>query len=315
MPRLWNTMWLLTVLLNAPSAQGQPKPAPRLQAVPLPYHQVSFERDGREIARLHFGAELRRPFVFPVIGPSGRSLTRMGHPHDPEGHSHHNSVWLSHNDVQGVVFWGDRGKGRIVHQRIEKIGEDGAASWVISHNAWINEETKKSLLFERRRTHVGLLDNDEWLLILDSQFQAKEEIVLGKTPFGMTGVRMAKPIGVHDGGGTIRNSAGQTNEKEVFWKRAKWVDYSGAIADTKVEGITLFDHPDNPNHPSVYHVRDDGWMGAALTFDAPLKITPTAPLKLRYGLYGHAGQPSAEHLEQRWSAFAKLELPEPVKKK
>jgi hypothetical protein len=307
---------ILLLAVAAPQfAWAQSKPAPRLQAVPLPYHQASFERAGREIARLHFGPDLRRPFVFPVIGPSGRCLTRMGHPHDPEGHSHHNSVWISHNDVQGVVFWGDRGKGRIVHQRIEKIGDDGDASWVISHNAWIDEATKKPLLLERRRTHVQLLDKDEWLLVLDLRFEAKEEIVLGKTPFGMIGVRMAKSIGVHDGGGTIRNSAGQTNEKEVFWKRAKWVDYSGAIADKTVEGITLFDHPDNPNHPSVYHVRDDGWMGAALTFDAPLKITPAAPLKVRYCLYVHAGQPSAEHLEHQWSAFAKLQLTEPVKKK
>ena len=40
------------------------------------------------------------------------SLTRMGHPHDPQSHSHHNSVWISHNSVNGISFWEDRGKGR-----------------------------------------------------------------------------------------------------------------------------------------------------------------------------------------------------------
>src|SRR6185436_6103181 len=77
-------------------AVPEPKPVPRMQAIPLPRHEVSFQRDGVEIARYHFDPSLRRPFVFPIIGPAGRSLTRMGHPRDPESHSHHKSVWISH---------------------------------------------------------------------------------------------------------------------------------------------------------------------------------------------------------------------------
>jgi hypothetical protein len=68
---------------------SEPKPVPRLQIIPCPHQQVSFEREGQEIARYHYGADLRRPCVFPVIGPSGQSLTRIGHPHDAESHSHH----------------------------------------------------------------------------------------------------------------------------------------------------------------------------------------------------------------------------------
>lgn len=309
-----NATALIGLLLTASFAAAQTKSVPTLQAVPQPHHQLSFQRNGREITRMHFGPDLRRPFLFPLVGPSGRVLTRMGHPLDPEGHSHHNSVWISHNDVNGITFWGDRGKGRIVHQRIEKIADEGYASWVITNHAWLDESTKKPMLLERRRTHVQLLDNNEWLLILDLTLQAKEEAVLGKTPFGPIGVRMAKTIGVHDGGGTIRNSNGQTDEKEVFWKRAKWVDYSGPVADKVVEGITLFDHPDNPKHPSVFHVRNDGWMGASLTFDGPLKIAPEQPLHVRYGLYVHAGMPSRDDLDRRWTEFAALKLVEPIGK-
>ena len=57
----------------------EPKPVPRLQVVPMPDDQASFQRDGVEITRYHFGPGLERPFLFPVVGPSGRSLTRMGH--------------------------------------------------------------------------------------------------------------------------------------------------------------------------------------------------------------------------------------------
>ncbi|MBM3997362.1 MAG: hypothetical protein FJ303_24915 [Planctomycetes bacterium] len=313
-------LWLI------PPASAQPKPVPRVQAVPQPYDQVSFQQGGIEIARFHFGSTLKRPFVFPVIGPSGLPLTRMGHPQDPVGHSHHNSVWIAHNDVNGVSFWADRGKntGTIVHQRIEKLTDGDTEASVTSLNHWIDDATKKVLLVERRKTTVSPLPpgegpgvRGEWLLLLDLQLESKEAVTLGKTPFGIVAVRMAKSIGVNDGGGTIRNSGGAVNEKEVFWKPAKWVDYSGAIKDKTVEGITLFDHPSNPNHPSVFHVRNDGWMGSSLTFAEPRKIEPGKSLRLRYGVYVHAGMPSVEALEARWSAFAKAELVDltPAKKK
>ncbi len=274
---------------------------PCLQTVPQPYHQVSFQRDGAEIARYHFGPELNRPFVFPVIGPSGRCLTRMGHPHDPEGHSHHYSVWISHTDVNGSSFWADRTGARIVHQRIEELADDA----VLTLNAWIDKEGK-TLLRERRRTCVELLPGNEWLLILDLQLEAQEkEVTFGKTPFGLIGVRMAKSIGVKDGGGTIRNSEGGLNEPEVLWKQARWVDYSGPITATATEGITLMDHPSNPNHPTFFHVRNDGWMGASLTYDTPRTLVPGKPLQLRYGLYIHAGAPTTEQLQQRWLEFSR----------
>ena len=297
----------LVALAGTVSVVAQPKPVPRMQAVPQPGHQVSFQRDGFEIARYHFGPESGRPFLFPIIGPSGRSITRIGHPNDPQSHSHHYSVWVAHRDVNGVNFWEERGKkvGRIVHQHIDPFFDSEDAAAVQTVNAWL-DDTGRPLLTERRRITTQWLPHNEWLLIIDLQFSAaSESVTLGKTSFGMIAVRMAKTIGVHDGGGTIRNSEGAANEKEIFWKPAKWVDYSGPITATATEGATLFDHPANPNHPSVFHVRDDGWMGASLTFDGPRVIAPGNPLQLRYGIYVHANQPSRAEVQQRWEEFSR----------
>jgi len=57
--------------------RADPKPVPLLQAVPQPYEQISFVREGGEIARYHFGPTLRRPFVFPLIGLSQIKLAEM----------------------------------------------------------------------------------------------------------------------------------------------------------------------------------------------------------------------------------------------
>ena len=142
-----------------------------------------------------------------AMTPSGAKLTRMGHPHDPLGHSHHNSVWISHNDVDGVSFWADRGKnaGRIVTQRVEKL-EDGADEAAVTlFNHWIGPDDKV-LLVERRRIALHPLAKGEWLLLLDLTLEAKSaKTTLGKMPFGLVGVRLAKTIGIADGGGVIRN--------------------------------------------------------------------------------------------------------------
>lgn len=304
-------LFLMSLLSAVSSAGGaslaEPKPVPRLQVVPQAYEQASFQRDGVEITRYHFGAALERPFLFPVIGPSGRSLTRMGHPRDPETHSHHNSVWLSHADVGGVDFWSDRRLGTVRHKRIVKYEDEGEKSYLVAEDEWVDKDGKV-LLNETRQVSVVLLDSKEWLLIIDSTFAAKDKpVTLGKTPFGFVGVRMAKTIGVNDGGGRIRNSEGGVNEKDIFWKKARWVDYSGPIENGKIEGITLFDHPGNPNHPSSFHVRNDGWMGASLNLEGPRDITPDKPLHLRYGLYVHSDLKSPDAIEAMWKRFSKMQ--------
>lgn len=303
---LFVLMLLANIAFLAQNALPAPKPVPELQVVPMPYYQASFQRDGVEIARYHFGPELNRPFVFPVVGPSGKSLTRMGHPHDPESHSHHNSVWISHTDVNGVDFWSDSGKGKIRHKRIIKFDDTGESSSILTENEWLATDGKV-LLTETRQVMVVLLENSEWLLVIDMQLKADNKpITFGKTPFGLIGVRMAKTIGVNDGGGTIRNSEGGVNEKDIFWKRAKWVDYSGPVTNQKIEGITLFDHPDNPNFPAYFHVRNDGWMGTSLTFDAPKTIQSDKPLHLRYGLYVHSDMKDKDAVEAKWKQFTEI---------
>lgn len=282
------------------------KPVPRFQAIPLPRDEAAFLRDGVELTRTHADPTLRRPFLWPINGPSGRSLTRMGHPRDPVGHSHHNSVWVSHHDVDGESFWGDRA-GRIVSRGVVRFEDGDSSASLVALNDWLGKGDRP-ILRERRGIAVRGLEGGDWLLVLDIQLDAaKVPVTLGPTPFGPIGVRMAKTIGVDDGGGLIRNSEGNVNESGpngVFRKRARWVDYSGPITPTTSEGITLLDHPANPGHPAPFHVRNDGWMGACLTLDAPIVIEPGRTLRLRYGLFVHGGVPLPATIEARWREFA-----------
>ena len=186
----------LLVLVLVPGQVDLPsaKPVPRMQVIPLPDGQASIERDGQEISRYWFGPELRRPFLFPLIGPSGKSLTRMGHPRDPNGHSHHNSVWVTHHDVGGVAFWNDAAssKGRIVHQRVVKYEDADDEALIEVVNQWqeatasapAQGEKGRLLLEEQRTMRFRPQSGGQWLLILDLAFSApKEPVTLGKTQF------------------------------------------------------------------------------------------------------------------------------------
>ncbi len=318
-PLMWFTRLTASMLLSLGAAfvaWGDPpdlpgaQPVPEVQVLPLPYGQASFEHLGRELTRFHFGAGLHRPFLYPVIGPEGRSLTRMGHPRDPVTHSHHNSVWISHADVSGVNFWDDRSPARIECQRVERYEDGPGEAWLVAANAWLDGE-RKTIMTERRRIALWPLPGDGFLITIDMELEAPgpAAVTLGQTPFGLIGVRMAKTIGVLDGGGRIVNSEGQVNEEQVFRQPARWVDYSGPVTPQARGGIALFDHPANSGHPAAFHVRGDGWMGASLTLAGPLVIEPGRPLRLRYGLWAHSGVPSVEQVNPAWNDFAREPLP------
>ncbi|MEZ5432289.1 MAG: DUF6807 family protein [Verrucomicrobiales bacterium] len=112
------------------------------------------------------------------------------------------------------------------------------------------------------------------------------------------------------GGGIITNSEGTVGEPAIFGKPARWMDYSGPVAvgmgpsrHAVTEGITYFDHPSNPRHPVNWHVREDGWMGAAFCLNEGHTIEPGQSLTLRYLLHTHAGAYEAAKAEAVFKAF------------
>jgi hypothetical protein len=291
------------------------KPIPLMQAVPMPHHITSFQLDGRELTAIHFDPQDMRPFWYPVRASKDVSLTRMGHPHDPLTHSHHNSVWVTHNLVNGIDFWGDYAKkqGRIVNVEVSREGYEDtdklAAMRMVNH--WVSEADKSVQLIEVRRTEIRPLDGAKsWLMLIDLEFTPPKgkTATFGATGFGLVAVRMAKNIGVYDGGGRILNSEGQRNEELIFRKPARWCDYSGRVSNDAdgFGGITLMNHPMNPHNPTAFHVRNDGWMGCCLSLDTPVEVTEEKKLRVRYALWVHDGVATQAQSEAQWEAFAEM---------
>jgi len=274
---------------------------PRIQAVPHP-SKLSFQLDGKEILAYQYANVPSRPFLFPAIGPSGRYITRIGHPHDPIGHRHHYSIWLGHHNINEVDFWSDNG-GKQVHQGFLKFEDDVNFSSMTARVYWQTSEGKQ-LLEERKQIAVRLLENREYLIDINLTFEALENTVtFAKTNFGFLGVRVAKTMTTNDGGGRITNSAGAINEDQIFGKRARWCDYSGPVIPTEWNGITIFDHPDNANHPTNWHVRGDGWACPSLFFEKALTLPVGQKLSAKYRLFVHAGEADVPAIEAEYEKY------------
>ena len=315
--RITHLLFLAIPLFIAQAQETLPpaKPVPRMMVLPLPHAVASFRFNGLELTAMHHDPADMRPFWYPLLSSKGVSLTRLGHPHDPVSHSHHNSVWFSHNSVNGIDFWGDKAEvqGRIVTQRVDHFEDADDHAVMLMTNHWVRASDESVQLIETRRSEVRPLDGAKsWLLMIDAEFAAPagQTSTFGTSFFGLIAVRVAKSIGVRDGGGRILNSEGQINEAQVFRKPARWCDYSGRITNDPdgFAGITLMNHPANPQNPTAFHVRDDGWMGACLSPDKPLTITDTRKLRVRYALWIHDAIATQSQCEAQWKAFAERPL-------
>ena len=279
------------------AARGEDFVIERCQLLPLPNQQVQFLVDGVEKLKWHFSDKYPRPFFYPFNGPSGVSLTRMGHP-GAQNHDHHRSVWFAHHKVNGIDFWSDQTKARVRQKQWYRYRDGNEEAVMACLLGWYDEDGRE-IMEQDVVAALRPLPNDEHLLELQLTFRpsgGSESVSLDKTNFGLLAVRVSKTLSEYFGGGQLTNSEGAAGEASIFGKTARWMDYSGPVvvgegAGRHVvrEGMTYFDHPHNPRYPTSWHVREDGWMGASFCREESWTIEATAPLVLRYLLHAHAG--------------------------
>ena len=147
-----------------------------------------------------------------------------------------------------------------------------------------------------------------YLLVWDSTFTSDKEFYFGDQEEMGLGIRVATPLRVASkrpdnlpaGSGTMRDSQGRKNEKEIHGNAADWCDYSGTL-DGKHVGMTIFCHPEN-FRPSWFHARDYGLLEAnpfgRHAFHkgdvSKVAVNPGESLRLRYGVLLHSESPDSQ---------------------
>lgn len=283
--------------------------------------KVTVQIDGKLFTEYHFTGA-RRPYMYPIIGPTGGAMTRHWPLQDDlstedHDHPHHKGLWWGHRNVNGIGFWEDSVAkndpnariGQIVHDSFGdlKNGEDAAV--LHDKNKWIIDGTGEQLCTDERTItfHKG---TDGPMIDFDITIKAgTQELIFGDDKDGSMAIRVPESMRVdkpkakgektaQKGDGHIVTSEGKT-DAEAWGTRGNWCDYWGPV-EGKTAGIAMFDNPQNPRHPTWWHVRTYGLFAANPFGQAQFeklpdknagafKVAPGQSVTFRYRFYFHAG--------------------------
>lgn len=312
---LAGSCWLMLHVADAKAQSDQDASSdqPSLVRFELEKTRVTVYLQGELFTRYHF-ADVTRPYLYPVIGPYGDSVTRHWPmkqvPGEQRDHVHHRSLWFAHGDVNGVDFWSEGQKsGKIVHREFVKM-ERGMLQ---AHNEWIGPQDKR-VCTDTRTLRFTPLEDGQWYLDFEVTIHASDgPLRLGDTKEGTMAIRLSPELrlkGPH-AKGRILNAQGQ-RDGACWGKRAAWVDYRGALNGKQV-GVAIFDHSDNLRHPTWWHVRDYGLFAAnpfgVHDFESKPEGTGDVMLRegqsltLRYRFYFHRDVLDADELQKHFEQY------------
>jgi len=252
-----------------------------------------------------------KPIVWPIIGPTGKPMTRAWPmaeaPGEKKDHPHHRSLWFTHGDVNGLSYWH---REIIKHREFVKIAS-GRNATIITRNDWLGKDGKP--VCEDQRTLVFGADGQRRWIDFDITIKASAgQVKFGDTKEGCMGVRVPGSMKVDaKQGGQLINSHGQT-DKEAWGKAAEWVDYHGPVGGETL-GIAMMNHPSSFRFPTYWHVRTYG-LFAANPFglsnfkgrgnDGSHTLSPGETMTLRYRILFHRGDEESGKVAEAYSAYA-----------
>lgn len=223
---------------------------------------ISIHIDGKLLTEYHF-MDVDRPFFWPVLGPDQAVLTRgypvKAEPNDAKDHPHHAGLWFTHGEVNGNDFWH---KTKIVHKELVEYTSGTKMGQFTVKNAWLDAKGK-AVCWDTRTFSVFKTGSSDRLFEYKITIHANHgDVVFGDTKEGSMAIRLAPTMRVDGkvGKGHIENSEG-VKDGATWGKRAAWVDYYGPVNDA-IYGVTIMDHPENPRHPTWWHVRTYGLFAA-----------------------------------------------------
>jgi hypothetical protein len=228
-------------------------------------HRVEVRLAGQLFTAYEHDPAIARPFFYPLIGPTGHSVTRhypmkADVPGETKDHKHHRSLWSAYGELNGADNWSEgKDHARQVPQGEPELVSGPVFGRLTARNRWVTHDGKPQLQEQRVLTvyNVGV---DRRLFDYEITFTATGgDVLFGDTKEGgILSIRVASSMDAKEKG-RIENSAGGVGEKECWGKPAAWCDYSGPVEGGTV-GIGVMDHPGNLRSPVQWHVRDYGLM-------------------------------------------------------
>ncbi len=284
---------------------------------------------GKPFTTYYFDPKVAKPYFMPLRSAEGTIITRgfpigntvpPAHLHDPDLEPHQRPMYFGHGNVDGIDFWGeavfpkwsdDSVFGRTVLAKIEEIksGPDSGTLRALFHlvgprGRIIADETQGFVFHGDKQTRM-----------IDCEFTITANhgapVTMGDTKEGSFAIRVVKEL--YSPPGHMVNSNGGVGEKQIWGKRANWVDYYGKVGAEEV-GVAIFDSPKSFRHPTYWHARSYG-LFAVNPFgireftnnpdnDGSWTIKQGKSLTLRYRVFIHHGDYKQAHVAEAYQQYA-----------
>lgn len=211
---------------------------------------------------------LTRPALVNVHTLSGLPVTRRFPPRLPEDRSigfrgqggidhpqMHPGLWMSFGDLNGNDYW--RLQSRVEFAGyVEPPRADASSASFAVRNKYLDKSGKSVVCEERLSLRFERVEAGIHLVLRASYYSDEHDFYFGDQEESGLAVRVASPLRVEGGNGTILNDRGQRNGAQVRGTKPGWFDYFGTTQNRTV-GIMVVPNPNNPR-PSWLHARDYG---------------------------------------------------------
>jgi len=280
--------------------------------------RVAIQINRRPFATLYQGKEAHKPFLHPLLTPSGKAVTRGfpvdPQPGDPTDHPHQRGLWVGAEKLSGMDFWENDPSykrphmGRIEWQELT-AAVNGRRKGTLSFVAnWVSEDGRTVIIERRKMTFYSKPANCR-MFDVELELEARRRVVFEDHDDALIGMRL-NPAFDQKRGGRLVNAEGLLHEAGVRGKRSPWIDWTTGLDGEKV-GVAVFDHPSNYNYPARWHVRSFGFLDANPF--AQREFDKTAPdgshplekgekLRMRYRILIH---PAGADVKRFYQAFEK----------
>jgi hypothetical protein len=322
--RIGTAFALLAVVCAVRSADVSPSAPPKAGVqITRQQDRLRVEINGQLFTEYVF-KNTPRPYCYPLIGPGNLAMSRdwpmKDTPGEDHDHPHHRSLWYAHGAMNGQDFWSEqKAFGKTVHEDFLEVSSGKNAGVIRSRNKWVAADGKVVCTDERTLRFYNPGRASERVVDFDiTLFASNGDLTLGDTKEGTMAVRLAETMRLKlkgkEGKGHIVNSNG-VRDGQTWGKRAQWCDYYGPV-EGKTVGIAIFDHPQNPRHPTWWHVRDYGLFAANPFGQHDFESLPdksagnlTVPagksVTFRYRFYLHEGDEVQAKVAERYQQYAK----------
>jgi len=292
-------------------------------------NQINVIIGGKPFTTYYFNPAVAKPYFMPLRSAQGTIITRgfpIGntvppeHEHDRNLEPHQRPMYFGHGNVDGIDFWGEAlwpkwsdGTvfGRTVLDKIEQV-QAGADSGAI-RALFRLVGPKGRVIADESQAFVFRGDQDTRMIDCEIIITANHgaDVTMGDTKEGSFAIRVVKEL--YSPPGHMVNSEGGVGEKQIWGKRASWVDYYGKVADEEL-GVAIFDSPKSFRHPTYWHARGYGLFAVnpfgirEFTGDNNKDGSWTIPLgkclTLRYRVFIHHGDYKQAHVAEAYQRYA-----------